>query len=309
MEHIKDQLSWQEFYSGSKNVKRPIEKISEFNRLITHSKNFFLISGYGAFSEGYTLIISKEFLPSFGLIQHDKLEELNFFIELIKIVNKEKYERNTVVFEHGMCACIGGLDRAHIHLMTVSKAADNTVFRKAIETVLYNRKAGINFINYKGFKLENIHDINQIFDTINIKDLNSLNNPDLKIDGKIYNIEEIQNLSPEKWPLVTINHINKGGHYVYFNSGFKNSSFLTTRNFQTQFGREVVFNIELNLNSDFRTEVNEIMRNNKFIEPWRWQNCMFEKKIISTMNKSRKNILDQEKNYKSEFKKFKIEVV
>ena len=35
------------------------------------------------------------------------------------ILNKE-YKKKSVIFEHGMCACIGGLDRAHLHVMSVN---------------------------------------------------------------------------------------------------------------------------------------------------------------------------------------------
>ena len=61
MSEIIDQLSWEQFKKNSEKQKKPIKKISEFNRLIASSENFFLISGYGAFTDGYILIISKEF--------------------------------------------------------------------------------------------------------------------------------------------------------------------------------------------------------------------------------------------------------
>ena len=66
MNSVKDQLSWEQFNIHSQKAKKPIKKVSEFNRLIAHSKNFFLISGYGAFTDGYILIISKDFIPSYG---------------------------------------------------------------------------------------------------------------------------------------------------------------------------------------------------------------------------------------------------
>ena len=42
----KDQLSWDEFYKVSHGRSKLPKKISEFNRLIAHTKNFFVISGY-----------------------------------------------------------------------------------------------------------------------------------------------------------------------------------------------------------------------------------------------------------------------
>ena len=52
----------------------------------------------------------------------------------------------------------------------------------------------------------------------------------------------------------------KGGHYVYFNSSFQNYSFLTTHNFQTQMGREIVYNNEENKNFKKRCHQIKIFR-------------------------------------------------
>ena len=106
------------------------------------------------------------------------------------------------------------------------------------------------FIKFGKYKLENIHDINQFMDSDN----NKLNE-DYEIDGKILKLDDIKNLNEKKWPHVTLGHIHKGGHYVYFNSGFENSSFLTTHNFQTQFGRQVVFDNEVNISKEFKLQM------------------------------------------------------
>ena len=71
----KDQLSWDEFYKESKNRTSVPNNISEFNRLVAHTKNFFVISGYGAFTPGYLLVVSKEFLPSFGLVEDNQINK------------------------------------------------------------------------------------------------------------------------------------------------------------------------------------------------------------------------------------------
>ena len=126
----KDQLSWEEFFKESQNRSSLPKKINEFNRLVAHTKNFFVISGYGAFTPGYLLIISKDFLPSFGLVENDHLKELNFIIKLIKETITNEVNRNSVVFEHGMCACIGGLDRAHIHIMSVPKKTNKKILKR-----------------------------------------------------------------------------------------------------------------------------------------------------------------------------------
>ena len=162
----KDQLSWEEFYNECKDRTSLPNKINEFNRLVAHTKNFFVISGYGAFTPGYLLIISKEFLPSFGLVENDQLNELNFLLKLTKETINHELNRSSVVFEHGMCACIGGLDRAHIHIMSIHDNSNEKTISDSINSVLYNRKAGIEYIEYKNYKLQNIHDINQIFEYI-----------------------------------------------------------------------------------------------------------------------------------------------
>ena len=307
MNDIKDQLSWEEFKKESAKYKKPLNTINDFNRLIAHTKNFFLIAGYGAFTQGYILIITKDFLPSFGMIEKNKIEELNFLIKIIKNYIEIKYNRKSIVFEHGMCACIGGLDRAHIHIMSISKDVGENIITKSINKVLFNRKAGIEYINYNNYKLENIHDINQIFDSLNKEDYK--NSKNIEIIGKIFSIKDIQNLSFNKWPLITHNHILRGGHYVYFDSGYKSGSFLTIKNFQTQFGREVVFNIEIETNKSFELEVIKRKRNNKFMEVWKWQNCMFQKNIILTINHSRDVFSKMRDNYKKEYEKYEFEII
>ena len=304
MSSIIDQLSWEQFKINSEKEKRPIKKISEFNRLIAHSKNFFVISGYGAFTDGYFLIISKDFIPSYGLVKENEIDEVKFLINLIKKFVNKKYKRKSVIFEHGMCACIGGLDRAHLHLMSIPKETTETNIKEAIDKVLYNRKVGIKHIVFNNYKLENIHDINQIYETYkNKKDKN------VKIVGDLKKINDIQNLPSQKWPLITLKHISKGGHYVYFNSGNKSSSFLTTYNFQTQFGREVVFEIEKIMNKKFLNEVKKLEKNNPHIEVWKWQNYMFEKQIIKTINDASKELKKFENLFKTEFKEFNLKII
>ena len=58
---LKDQLSWNEFDKESRKEKI-ITEVKPFNRLIAHSKNFFIVAGYGSFTQGYVLIITKDFL-------------------------------------------------------------------------------------------------------------------------------------------------------------------------------------------------------------------------------------------------------
>tara|TARA_E500000178_G_C16931215_1_gene711787 strand:+ start:74 stop:988 length:915 start_codon:yes stop_codon:yes gene_type:complete len=301
-----DQLSWEEFYKESTNRSSLPSKIDAFNRLVAHTKNFFVISGYGAFTPGYLLIISKEFLPSFGLVEEDKLNELNFLIKIIQETIDQEINRNTVVFEHGMCACIGGLDRAHLHVMSVPKKTNEKSISDAIDFTLYSRKAGIEYIEYKNYKLQNLHDINHIYeDLISKKE----NNDEFKIVGKLLKKKDIQNLPTESWPKVTLNHINKGGHYVYFKSDFENASFLTTNNFETQFGREVVFHNELVLNNKFKKKVEKLQSENKNLSIWRWQHYTFEEEILHSMKIAKEGLNNLEKKYLIDFKNFELKII
>ena len=67
-----------------------------------------------------------------------------------------------MVFEHGMCACIGGLDRAHLHMMSLHQDTTIEDLEHSINSTLESRNAGIDHIIYKGYKLENKHDIESI---------------------------------------------------------------------------------------------------------------------------------------------------
>lgn len=300
---IEDQLSWTKFLEQS-NQEKNVKEVKQFNRLIAHSKNLFIISAYGAFTPGYLLIVSKNFVPSFGLFEEKNLEELNFIIEISKKVIKEKYDRNSAVFEHGMCACVGGLDRAHLHIMSVTNDSSEESLTKAINKTLDERKAGIEYVKYKDYKLENLHDINQFFE-----DKEVFKNNDVEIVGEILDLKKIQDLSVKSWPQITFEHINKGGHYVYFKSDFEEASFLTTHNFQTQFGRQVVYNNEKVLNKNFRDKVDDLQKDNKFLEIWKWQNCMFDKNILDTIIQTKSGLNKLKNKFEEKFKKFDIQII
>ena len=302
----KDQLSWNEFYKESLNRFSLPKKINEFNRLVAHTKNFFIISGYGAFTPGYLLIISKDFLPSFGLVENDQLNELNFIIKLVKETINQELNRTSVVFEHGMCACIGGLDRAHIHVMSVPKKTNNKTITDAINLTLYNRKAGIEYIEYNNYKLQNIHDISHIYDDLITQ---KKNNKEFKIVGKLFKIKDIKSLSVKKWPTITLNHIKKGGHYVYFKSDFNMSSFLTTNNFETQFGREVVYQNELILNNVFKKKVKKLKNKNQNLNIWRWQHYIFENDILNSMKIAKVGLIKLKNKYQENYNEFELKII
>jgi hypothetical protein len=300
---IKDQLSWNEFLKNSKNSGL-VDKVQPYNRLIAHSKNLFVVAGYGAFTEGYVLIITKDFIPSFGLIEPDIEGELKFLIKILKYIILKKYNRPSVIFEHGMCACIGGLDRAHIHIMSTNKKTNSLSLKNSIEKVLYKRKAGIKHVKIGKYILENLHDINQFMDDPDFESTS-----DIEIKGKLLNFKDIKNLKVKEWPSITLNHINKGGHYVFFGSDFDEASFLTTQNFQTQFGRHVVFENEMVLSEDFRNKITQISKDNPLIEAWKWQSCMFEKNVINSVNSTRKSLKELKSEFSDEYIKFNIDII
>ena len=301
---IKDQLSWDEFYNECHNRSSLPKIVNKFNRLVAHTKNFFVISGYGAFTPGYLLIIAKDFLPSFGFVKTSQLSELNFIIKIIKESINQELDRNSVVFEHGMCACVGGLDRAHIHIMSIPKKTNNKTLTQSINNVLFNRKVGIKHIEYNNYKLENIHDINHIYeDIIKKKDKNK----EFKIVGKIFKIKDIKNLPIEGWPHITSKHIKKGGHYVYFKSDFKTASFLTTHNYETQFGREIVYHNELILNNEFKKMTTKIQ--NKDLNIWKWQDNIFEKNILHSMKIARSGLNKLKKKYQDDYNEFEFKII
>jgi diadenosine tetraphosphate (Ap4A) HIT family hydrolase len=295
-----DQLSWTEFLKNSQERRDPLRTVEKYNRLIIHSKNFFVISGYGAFTPGYMLIVTKKLIPSYGLIESEQKNELDFLILQLQNLIKNNFKRKSVVFEHGMCACVGGLDRAHLHVMSISSKTNDVSLKKAINETLYSRKAGIEHILYNNYKLENLHDINQIYETIDKN--NSTAN--IEVVGKIYKLNNIKNLDEKKWPLITMDHIMKGGHYVYFKSDYSNASFLTTNNFQTQFGREVVFNNENNLDSNFSSKFN--IDNSDHL--WKWQNLMCEENILETIKIAKNGFKELKANNIKKYERYNIKV-
>ena len=297
---ITDVLSWDEFLKHSKaRVIYPPKKVELFNRLIGHTKNFFLISAYGAFTPGYVMLITKELLPAMNMIVDSQLDEFKWLISKIIYAINKTYDRDVIYFEHGMCACVGGLDRAHMHFMTVKKDLDHEKIIKNINKVLIKRRSGISSIEVRGHALDNIHDITNIMDSFNTKDY--------KVIGNQIQYEDICNdLNIDEWPISTRTHTKKGGHYVYFKTKDKRISFLTNKNFQTQLGRQILFEIELENNKEmndfYKTEINK----NNYASIWKWQEFSFKENMLKTMNDLIPSLLEIEKEGDQyEFKTYK----
>ena len=92
------------------------------------------------------------------------------------------------------------------------------------------------------------------------------------------------NLDIKKWPISARPHVKKGGHYVYFRTNFNNSSFFTNKNFKTQLGREIVYEIEIQTNPKFKNLTEEILKKNTYANIWQWQNYSFSENMLKTMN-------------------------
>ena len=290
---IKDVLSWNQFLNETlKEDFHPPKKIKLFNRLMAHSNNFFIISAIGAFTPGYLMLISKKLVPAFSLIDDEHLNELKWLTEAMRDVMQKTYNRNTVVFEHGMCACVGGLDRAHMHLMTIGKNASENLIKDSINKTLIKRRAGIAYVEINGHKLENIHDILQITDSADASSY--------KINGKQLLYEDIHNnLDVNSWPISARHHVKKGGHYVYFKTNKNTSSFFTNKNFQTQLGRHIVFELEKQTNPTFKNISEEILKKNSYANIWKWQEFAFKENMLKTMNDLMPTLLEVKNDSKS----------
>jgi len=297
---IADVLSWDKFLKHSKaRVIYPPKKIELFNRLIGHTKNFFLISAYGAFSPGYVMLITKELLPATSMIADSQLDELKWLISKTIYAIKKTYDRDVIYFEHGMCACVGGLDRAHLHFMTVKKNLDHEKIIKNINKVLIKRRTGISSVEVSGHKLDNIHDISHIMDSFNTKNY--------KVIGNQIQYEDIRNdLNIDEWPVSTRPHTKKGGHYVYFKTKDNRSSFLTNKNFQTQLGRQILFELELENNKEMNDLYKTEIIKNDYASIWKWQEFSFKENMLKTMNDLIPSLLEIEKESgQYEFKTYK----
>ena len=299
---IEDVLSWERFFNESKKRNfYPPKEIEMFNRLISHTNNFFVIAAIGAFTPGYLMLVTKKLLPSFSLIDDEQLNELKWLIKVTASAIKETYNREVVYFEHGMCACVGGLDRAHLHLMTVSKDVNDDLLKKTINKVLSKRKAGIKSVEINGYKLENIHDIVEI--------MNSTETSSYKVNGKQLYFDDIKNnLDIKNWPVSARDHVSKGGHYVYFQTNSISSSFLTNKNFQTQLGRQIVFETEIEANNTIKEMSDKILKKNNYASIWKWQEFSFKENMLKTMEDLIPVLLKIEKdnkNNKFNFQTFK----
>ena len=126
-----------------------------------------------------------------------------------------------------------------------------------------------------------------------------------KVNGKQLLYEDIcRDFDINNWPIVTRNYVENKGCYVYFKTKSPTTSFLTNNNFQTQLGRQIVFEIEKETSSKLRNKKEKILKKNKFANVWKWQEFAFEENMFKTMNDLIPALLDI-KNNKFNFSTFK----
>lgn len=269
-----DVLDWNLFLKGSNKRKKQVPKKSSLdNRLIFETKNLFVIAGLGAFVPGYFLIITKKSYTSFAQLEDIEFQEYEWVLEKLDNLITKIYGKISSVFEHGMCACAGGLDHAHVHVMPLPNENYEKKFEKGIDKVLKKRAAGISKIKFNNNEFENVHDISTI---INF-------NSDYEItEGKLLTLNDLKNekinfKSKRNELLLTEQYIN----FILYN---KKINFCTNNYLGTQFGREVVYQLYMTSEAPLKEEFNQLSRSDPSRLIWRWQDYMFEKNIIQTMN-------------------------
>ena len=138
-----------------------------------------------------------------------------------------------------------------------------------------------------------------------------MNSPDVasyKVNGKQLYYEDIcNNIDIKNWPISTRAHVQKGGHYVYFKTNSASSSFLTNKNFQTQLGRQIIFETEIQTNTAIQNMSSKILKKNDYANIWKWQEFAFKENILKTMEDLIPSLLEiqnDNKNNKFNFQTF-----
>ncbi len=270
-----DVLSWDLFLEGARKRNNNMPQTSTLdNRLIFDTKSFFVIAGLGAFVEGYYLIISKKLYTSFAAITEEELKEYNLILDILKSSINKTYNREAVCFEHGMCACAGGLDHAHVHVMPAPNNLDLDNFKLMVNKTLKKRAAGITKIEFNNSEFDNVHDISSI---INF-------NKNYKItEGKLLKFEDLKNFEGNFGSIR--DKLLLKPQYIYFKCLNKEFYFNTSHYLGTQFGRELVYEIFYSLDKENKEKFYQLNLSSPTRLVWRWQDYMFDNNILSTMEK------------------------
>lgn len=111
-----------------------------YDHILYETENFCVITGLGAFIEGYLLILTKEHVLSIAELDSDKIKELESLKSLIKEAFRKIYNKQLIVFENGCSGTIGGrfknsIGHAHIHLMPIN--INEEIIHKIFKNIKY----------------------------------------------------------------------------------------------------------------------------------------------------------------------------
>ena len=91
---------------------------------------------------------------------------------------------------------------------------------------------------------------------------------------------------------------------MFFKISSSNVSFLTDQNFQTQLGRQIVFEIEKKTSPEMQKLYEKIKKKNFYANIWRWQEFSFNENIFSTID----DLIDPLQDLSSKNNKFNFNV-
>ena len=73
----------------------PPKEIDLVNRLVCHTKNFFVIAAIGAFVPGYLMIVSKKLISSYALLEEKELDEFYWLINRVRKSVETTYKKTS----------------------------------------------------------------------------------------------------------------------------------------------------------------------------------------------------------------------
>lgn len=84
------------------------------NRLLSETKNFYILCDMGPLVEGHLLIIPKQHFMCFGQLPEQKYDELGHLLDEIKDFLMSSYKKSLVLFENGGVSQT--VSHAHLHI-------------------------------------------------------------------------------------------------------------------------------------------------------------------------------------------------
>lgn len=246
--------------------------IFEHDKIIAHTKSFFVTAGLGSFVPGYVLIApKKEYASISAAISTDETRsELRYLVRFLQLFISSAFGKRSLVFEHGMCGCLG-TELSHLHISPISNGISSDDLVNAINRTLTKRLIGITGIEIGECVLDHPHDIRHFI-----------------VDGKVTKgkllgqqklLADIRTHNPLKFQEGAASIVQKGGKYVYFKTPDKTSSFLTEVELGSQFARQVVFEAELSHSQDFLSQLGEERESS-----WNWRVYSGISNMITTIN-------------------------